>query len=217
MKLRIKICGITNEADARTAAALGANAIGLNFYPGTKRHVAEVMAGKILRVLPPFVEPVGLFVNEPLKNCRDRCLDLGIRVIQWHGDEHELFVVFPCTLIPAFSVHDRTDLERIQEYVDGAYDLGYLPQAVLIDAKAEGLYGGTGHTAPWQLLAGFDPGVPVILAGGLTPDNVAEAIRRVKPYGVDVASGVEQSPGLKDADKVKQFIDNARAAAAALP
>lgn len=216
MKLRIKICGITSEKDARTAADLGANAVGLNFYPGTPRHIEEATVGKVLRSLPPFVEPVGLFVNRPLHECRAHCLDLGIRTIQWHGDEHELFDPFPCQLIPAFSVKEAKDLDAIQDYVNGAWELGYLPQAVLIDAKADGLYGGTGQTAPWQLLAGFDPGVPLILAGGLSADNVAEAVRVVKPYGVDVASGVEKEPGKKDVDKVKQFIDNARAAAAEL-
>ena len=164
--LRIKVCGVTNEADARHAALHGADAVGLNFYPGSPRCVDPGTAGFILRELPPFVEAVGVFVELPGGPLRTR----SARVLGSLGHQ----------------------------------------------ASRSFTRGGTGKTAPWRLLAGFDPGVPVILAGGLTPDNVAEAVRLVRPYGVDVASGVEHSPGHKDPDKVRRFIDNARAAAARL-
>jgi phosphoribosylanthranilate isomerase len=114
--------------------------------------------------------------------------------------------------IRAFAVRDQTDLQQITAQLELFRALTELPQGVLVDAHVPGMHGGTGQTAPWQLLAGFDPGVPVILAGGLTPENVAEAIRMVRPYAVDVASGVESSPGKKDADKLVRFIAAVRGA-----
>ena len=215
--LRIKICGITREADARRAAALGADAIGLNFYAPSPRCVDPVAAQGILRVLPPFVEPVGLFVNVPLQQVFTTLNQIGsIRTVQWHGDQHELCDAFPFQYIPAFPVRDSGCLERILSYLHLCRGMGKLPAAVLVDAHVPGQYGGTGQTAPWELLADFRPGVPLILAGGLTPNNVAEAVRSVRPYGVDVASGVEASPGHKDSEKMYRFIQNAREASAGL-
>ena len=215
--LRIKVCGITREADARRAAALGADAIGLNFYADSPRCVDPVAAQGILRVLPPFVEPVGLFVNVPLQHVFTTLNQIGgIRTIQWHGDQPELCDAFPFCYVPAFAVRDRGCLERIVTYLDLCRAMGKLPAAVLVDAHVPGQYGGTGQTAPWELLADFRPGVPLILAGGLTPNNVAEAVRSVRPYGVDVASGVEASPGHKDSEKMYRFIQNAREASAGL-
>src|SRR5205814_5109867 len=109
--------------------------------------------------------------------------------------------------IPAFSVADAASLTAITTYLDLLASVGAAPAAILVDAHVPGLHGGTGQTAPWQLLADFRPGVPLILAGGLTPENVAEAIRIVRPYAVDVASGVESAPGKKDADKLRRFIE----------
>ncbi|HZU38610.1 MAG TPA: phosphoribosylanthranilate isomerase, partial [Gemmataceae bacterium] len=117
----------------------------------------------------------------------------------------------PFRYIAAFPVTHRESLLGITRYLDICRQQGRIPDALLLDAHAPGLYGGTGRTAPWELLADFQPGIPIILAGGLTPDNVAEAIRMVQPFGVDVASGVESRPGVKDPDKVRRFIDNARA------
>ncbi len=211
--VRIKICGITRVRDAEEAAALGADALGLNFYPRSPRHVDPAAVPGILRVLPPFVEPVGVFANEPLSTVCETARRHGIaRVVQWHGDHHEVYDVFPYRLISAFQVRERGDLKNIVRYLDACRAQGHCPAAILVDGQAAGLYGGTGQTAPWPLLATFFPGVPVILAGGLTPDNVGEAIRVVRPYGVDVASGVESSPGIKDADKMRRFIENAREA-----
>jgi phosphoribosylanthranilate isomerase len=213
--LRIKICGVTNEADARQAARLGADAIGLNFYPPSKRCIDAVTANYILRELPPFTDAVGVFVNEPLRDVFLRLQTLSrIRGIQWHGQNREVSDLYPYHLIAAFPVQDANSLLAIRRYLDTCKLVGALPSAVLVDAHVAGEHGGTGQTAPWKLLATFRPGIPVILAGGLTPENVAEAIRIVQPWGVDVASGIEHSPGHKDPEKMRRFIETAREAAA---
>ncbi len=214
VNLRIKICGVTTPDDARPAAALGADAIGINFYAQSPRYVDPKNAAAILRQLPPFVEPVGLFVDQPLRQTCAVCYQLGIRTMQWHGDQQEISDPFPFGLIAAFQVRDSHSLEEIDQYVGRCRGQGWIPAAVLADAHVPGEYGGTGQTAPWQLLADFRPGVPLILAGGLTPENVGEAVRIVRPYGVDVASGVEHAPGRKDLEKMRRFIGNAREAAA---
>jgi phosphoribosylanthranilate isomerase len=210
-KVRIKICGITTPADAERAAGLGIDLVGLNFYPRSPRYISEAQAAGILGALPASVEPVALFVNEPLDHAGRSALALGIRTVQVYGDHHE---VPPAAirLIPAFPVRDRASLTPITTYLERLRSAGAAPVAILVDAHVAGMYGGTGQTVPWQLLADFDPGVPLILAGGLTPDNVADAIRAVRPYAVDVASGVESAPGRKDPDKLRRFIENARAA-----
>jgi phosphoribosylanthranilate isomerase len=222
--LRIKVCGVTTPADARRAALLGADAVGLNFYPKSPRYVDVPGAEQILRALPPFVEAAGVFVNQSLDDILNRTVNpLGMRlqVIQMHADSHQAHGdspgradLYPFRVIPAFRLRDRAHLEEITSYLDFCRENGRLPAAVLVDALVPGQYGGTGQTAPWDLLAGFEPGVPLILAGGLTPENVAEAVRTVRPYGVDVASGVESAPGRKDPDKMRRFIANAREAAA---
>jgi phosphoribosylanthranilate isomerase len=215
--LRIKICGITDAADGRQATLLGADAIGLNFYPPSPRYVTVATAAMILRELPPFVDAVGLFVNQPLPQVFETLHRLGrIRSFQWYGDVHEPDDPSPYQLIASFSVRAKDDLKQIEQYLERCRGAGFVPAAVLTDAHAPGQYGGTGKTAPWMLLADFQPGVPIILAGGLTPENVGEAVRTVRPYAVDVASGVEQSPGRKDAEKMRRFIGNAREAAAKL-
>jgi len=211
---RIKICGITNIDDALLAAKLGADALGFTLFPHSKRRVSASVVSHLSAALPPFVEPVLLFVNEPLVKALDLAQTLSygrmLHTIQWHGDEHELPPPAPWRFIPAFPVADSAALEMVTAYLSKCRAANRLPAAVLLDGHAPGQYGGTGQTAPWQLLADFDPGVPVILAGGLTPDNVAEAIRIVRPYAVDVASGVESSPGRKDPEKLRRFIDAVR-------
>jgi len=216
-RLRIKICGVTTIEDAHTAALLGADAIGLNFWEGSKRHVTPATAQAILRELPPFVEPVALFVNQPLRAIFPVLNALGrMRTFQWHGTQRELCDAYPFQMIVAFPVRDAASLTDISRYLDMARDAGKSPAAVLVDAHVPGEHGGTGHVAPWNLLAGFKPPEPLILAGGLTPENVAEAIRLVRPYAVDVASGVERSPGVKDPEKIRRFVANAHEAAAKL-
>jgi phosphoribosylanthranilate isomerase len=213
--LRIKICGITTEADGQQATLLGADAIGLNFYPQSPRYVDVARARAILRELPPFVDAVGLFVNAPWRQICETLQPLGrIRTLQWYGEIHEPMDSFPYQWIAAFSIRAAEDLQGVGRYLNQCRSAEHLPAAVLVDAHAPGLYGGTGRTAPWSLLADFRPGLPVILAGGLTPENVAEAVRLVRPYAVDVASGVEMSPGRKDPEKMRRFIGSAREAAA---
>jgi phosphoribosylanthranilate isomerase len=214
--LRVKICGITNEADASQAAELGADAIGLNFYSASPRYVQPHRAAAILRGLPPFVDPVGLFVEQKLSDIVDFAKHFGrIRTIQWHGRDHEISNLFPYRFIPAFHVDGPSDLQTIEQYLAACREAGYAPDAVVIDAHVPGQYGGTGQTAPWEIVASFRPEVPVILAGGLTPENVSLAVRIVRPYGVDVASGVEDRPGHKDPGKMRRFIEAAREATGA--
>jgi phosphoribosylanthranilate isomerase len=215
--VRIKICGVTTAADAREAARLGADAVGLNFYEGSPRRIDPAEVENVLRELPPFVEAVGVFVNRPL--CEIFAF-VGpwrrLRTVQWHGENCEPGDGRPYRLIPAFPVRDATSLEGVLRHLDACRAAGGLPAAVLLDGHAPGKYGGTGLRPPWELIAAFRPGVPIILAGGLTPENVAEAVRVVRPYAVDVAGGVESAPGRKDVEKMRRFITAAREAAAGL-
>jgi phosphoribosylanthranilate isomerase len=159
---------------------------------------------------------VGVFVAQPFRQVCALAYQLGLRGVQWHGENRELADPFPFALIAAFRVRDRRSLAEIMAYLDMCGTFGQKPSAILVDAFVEGQHGGTGRTAPWDLIADFKPSVPLILAGGLTPENVGEAIRLVRPAGVDVASGVESSPGRKDPHKVRQFVASAREAAARL-
>ncbi len=215
--LRVKICGVTTESDARQAAQLGADAIGLNFFAGSSRFVTIETAQLILQALPPFVSAVGVYVDLPMWDIMDQLCHLPrIHLIQWHGTNHEVRDRSAYHYIAAFPVKNVESLQSIQRYIETCRSMGCLPSALLLDGHAPGQHGGTGQPAPWHLLESFQPGVPIILAGGLTPDNVAEAVRVVRPYGVDVASGVEQIPGVKDVEKMRRFIANAREAAARL-
>jgi phosphoribosylanthranilate isomerase len=210
--IRIKICGVTTPDDARMAADAGADAIGLNFYPKSPRFVTPAQAATIVRALHPFTVPIGVFVGMALRQVCAVAFQLGLRGIQTYDDEPPSEDPFPFAHVPAFRVKDSSGLDLVRKFVETASTLGHKPVAVLIDSHVEGQMGGTGHAAPWKLLAGFDPGVPLILAGGLTPENVAEAISVVRPWGVDVASGVEFAPGLKDSAKLTRFVKNAKAA-----
>ncbi len=225
-RVRVKICGVTTPEQARTAAKFGADAIGLNFYPRSPRYITGAQATEILEAIPPFVEPVGLFVNQSFADVDRMARRLGIRTVQLHGDQAELPTQSLLRVIPAFgiSVEDESTLTRLNSYLERLRTQERTGiTAILIDAHVPGMYGGTGKTAPWQLLNDllrdwvrvndFIDCLPIILAGGLTPDNVAEAICIVRPYAVDVASGVESAPGRKDPDKLRRFIENARAAA----
>jgi len=211
--VRVKICGVMTPADALAAVELGADAIGLNFYPKSPRFVDPACAAAILRELPPFVEAVGVFVDQPLAEIVRQLATLErLRTIQWIGAGRELVGGISLGVIQGFAIRDQGSLEEIGAYLERCREQGSLPRAILVDAYVAGQHGGTGRTAPWGLLAEFRPGVPLILAGGLTPENVTEAVQRVRPYAVDVASGVEAAPGRKDVDKMRRFIANARAA-----
>jgi phosphoribosylanthranilate isomerase len=214
--LRIKICGVTNPDDVVACADAGADAVGINFYERSARYVDAVRARPLVRSIPPLMAGVGVFVQTPMHEAMSAALNLGLLCIQRHGEKHEVFDPFPFSLIAAFRIRDERSLSDIMAYVDACDAAGHKPAAVLVDAHVEGQEGGTGQKAPWELLAGFDAGVPLVLAGGLTPENVATAIKTVRPWGVDVASGVELLPGVKDHEKVRRFIANAREAAARL-
>jgi phosphoribosylanthranilate isomerase len=212
VRTRIKICGITNPADAELAARLGADAIGFNAYARSPRYISGADASAIVRLMPVFVETVAIFVNEwPTEQ---QISAYGTQAIQLHADHHTytprgVATCHRCRIL-AFPIENAPSLVAISALLDLHKQWGHMPAAILVDAHVPGQYGGTGQTAPWHLLADFKPGVPLILAGGLTPDNVAEAIRIVRPYAVDVASGVESSPGKKDPDKLRRFIDAVR-------
>jgi phosphoribosylanthranilate isomerase len=210
--VRIKISGVTTPTDARFAAEAGADAVGLNFYPKSPRFIAPQQAAEIVRVLPPFPATVGVFVGMPIRQVCAVAFQLGLRGVQTYDEDPPPEDTFPFAHVPAFRVKDVTGLDHVRRFVDSATKLGRPPSAVLIDSHVAGLMGGTGQVAPWELLKGFDVGVPLILAGGLTPENVAEAITLVRPWGVDVASGVESAPGQKDREKVVRFIQHARSA-----
>jgi phosphoribosylanthranilate isomerase len=208
--VRIKICGVTTPTDASFAAKAGADALGLNFYPKSPRFLEPRAAAAIVRELPAFTAAFGVFVGMPLRQVCAVAYQLGLRGIQTYDDQPPADDPFPFAFVPAFRVKDVASLDGIRAFVRTCRDAGRPPAAVLVDAYVAGEMGGTGQKAPWEILAGFDPGVPLILAGGLTPENVADAIRTVKPWGVDVASGVEASPGKKDPAKVRAFIDSVR-------
>lgn len=215
--IRIKICGVTTPEDARFAAEAGADAVGLNFYPKSPRFVTPQQAATLVRALPPFTAPVGVFVGMPLRQVCAVAFQLGLRGVQTYDDLPPTEDAFPFAHIPAFRISTAEQLTAIQQWVRSEQAAGRGPAAVLVDAHVPGQVGGTGQTAPWELLVGIEFGAPLILAGGLTPENVAEAIERVRPWGVDVASGVESAPGQKDSAKVRRFVNAVRAVADSLP
>lgn len=208
----IKICGVTTPSDAEAAIAEGADAVGLNFYPKSKRYVTEPQAAAIVQALPAAATTVGVFVNALDTEMTRVVKKLGLRAAQSY---HDVFQDVDAGYIAAFRVQDEQSLDLIHDfiYTAGAWRL---PDAVLVDSYVPGEMGGTGHRAPWELIAAARLIVPVILAGGLTPENVAEAIRTVRPAGVDVASGVESAPGVKDRVRMRDFVQAAREAASSL-
>lgn len=212
---RIKICGVTKAEDARAAVEAGSDAIGLNFYPESSRYLELRDAFGIHRhTLGSEVDRVGVFVNAEDTWVRERIYDVHLDAIQLHGDEPPEFL----SQLPDFPIirarrMDERGVAALAEDLAACEAAGRLPDAVLVDAMTPGRYGGTGETVSWAGLADYRKwlgDVPLILAGGLTPDNVAEAIRMVRPAGVDVASGVESSPGVKDHEKIRRFVDAAR-------
>jgi phosphoribosylanthranilate isomerase len=207
MTVRIKICGVTTAADAAAVDELGVEAVGLNYYPKSPRCVTPTQARELVRHLGPFVAPVGVFVTADWQWVSATAAEVGLRAVQTYSDQPPGVDLAPPAHIPAFRVKDVADLDHIRRFVAACR-----PSAVLVDSFVAGEMGGTGHRAPWELLVGFDPGVPLILAGGLTPDNVAGAVRLVRPWGVDVASGVESAPGVKDLGKLRAFVSAARGA-----
>ena len=208
-RTRIKFCGVTRAEDAALCAELGVDAVGLNFYPKSPRCVSVQVAAELVRELGPFVCPVGVFVEALPFRMQSVAEYAGLRTLQTYtakppeGDFGQL------GWLPAFRLKDEAGIEQVRQFLASAK---VRPAAVVIDSFVAGEMGGTGHVAPWHLLAGLDLGVPLILAGGLTPDNVADAIRQVRPWGVDLASGIESAPGMKDAGKMRAFVQAVREA-----
>ena len=201
---RVKICGITNIGDARHASACGADALGFVFYPGSPRFVNPDMARRIIADLPPLVTTVGLFVNEPPARIREMVEFCGLDTVQLHGDEEPDQCSYPpCRVIKAL---------RLKEHMERSVFTSYQVAALLLDAYVPDRFGGTGQQCNWEQAALIAAQQRVILAGGLNPENVVEAVRQVRPYGVDVSSGVEKEPGQKDPEKVASFICRAKEA-----
>lgn len=203
MNLRVKICGITSVADALAAVEAGADALGFVFAP-SPRQVTPEAAAAILRELPPFVTSVGLVVDQDLTPILAAC---PLDVIQFHGSESpQTVAALGRRAVKAFRLRDEADLPPLAEY--------RVASALLLDAYVPGLAGGTGQQFPWQLaVEARRYGRPIIVAGGLTTENVALCVATTQPYGVDVSTGVEASPGHKDPEKVRDFIAAAREAA----
>ncbi len=217
---KIKICGFTNGADAELAVQAGADAIGLNFYPDSRRFVTVDAAQRILERIPQSVARVGIFVNAPVDHVAQTFDLLKLDFVQLHGDEpsDRLVDLAPRPVIKAFRYQARNQ-DRLLGFVEEAERLGASPAAVLIDSCHANAYGGTGRVGDWSAIAGLMAhlgGCQVVLSGGLRPANVAEAIGTVRPSAVDVASGVESAPGIKDAALVRRFVDEARAALASV-
>lgn len=212
---RVKICGVTRPEDARMAAQSGADAIGLNFYGGSPRCVTLERAAEIAAALPPHVCKVGVFVGATAEEIKDKARTVPLDLVQLSGDEPPEFLreVRPLPVLRAARIRD--DLSPVTAYLDACYRQYALPRMLLVDALRDDAYGGTGVTLDWDYLAQHRRalnGLPLVLAGGLTPDNVAAAIARVRPWAVDVASGVEQAPGAKSPELVSRFVSAARAA-----
>jgi phosphoribosylanthranilate isomerase len=202
--VRVKICGVTRLEDALLAVRLGADALGFNFWPGSRRFLAPAAAREIVRRLPPLVTAVGVFVDPSRDEVLRAVAASGVQVAQLHGDEPpSLCSALPLPVVKAIRVRDAASLEALAAY-DGLAGL-------LLDAPSPG-FGGSGATFDWTLAAAAAAARPVILAGGLGPANVAEAVRAVRPFAVDVASGVESAPGVKDGELMRRFIEAAKEA-----
>jgi len=206
-RTRVKICGVTSAEDVRAAALAGADAVGFNFYPKSPRFVEPRLMAPMLQALPPLIDAVGVFVDLKIRQISALAYQLGLHSIQTLADPSDLDDPYPFRLIAAFRVKDADSVDGVKKYLEHCRSAGRLPAAILIDSFVEGQLGGTGKLAPWDLLKEFRPDVPLILAGGLTPENVADAIRIVRPYAVDVASGVESAPGRKDPERMRRFIE----------
>jgi phosphoribosylanthranilate isomerase len=205
--VRIKICGITNAADALAAVDAGANLLGFNFYEKSARFLAQNAAAKIRTELPKNVETVGIFVNKPAADVAALCSLLKLHAAQLHGDEPPEVVAElgrSVSVIKAFRVEPDFVLKTLDEY--------HNVFAFLFDAAHTGQYGGTGRTSDWDVARRAGKDHRIILAGGLKVENVAAAVRIVRPYGIDVASGVESRPGKKDHGRLREFIQEVRRA-----
>jgi len=206
MSTKVKICGITNLADAQAVVDAGADALGFIFYDKSPRYITIQQASEISKQLNPFIMRVGVFVNAPedfILSAMGKC---QLSMLQFHGDEPPPFCTeFGLMSMKAFRVRDAGTLKEFPKFQTDAY---------LLDTYSSSTLGGTGKTFNWDLaIEAQKLGKPIFLSGGLTPDNVAEAVRRVRPFGVDVSSGVESVPGKKDHAKIKAFVEAVRSIA----
>jgi phosphoribosylanthranilate isomerase len=205
--VRVKICGITSAADAQAAIEAGANLLGFNFYPKSPRHISEDRAAEIRSKLPKKVKAVGIFVNVLAADVVTLRSSVGLDAVQLHGDEPPEMVAEIAPVVPvikAFRVESEFPITILDEYSQAF--------AFLFDAAHTDQYGGTGRTTDWDVARRASLKHRIILAGGLKVENVAAAVRIVRPYGIDVASGVESSPGKKDHGLLRDFIKEVRRA-----
>jgi phosphoribosylanthranilate isomerase len=205
MDTLVKICGITSEEDARAVAEAGADAVGLMFYEPSPRFVSRETAKTIVEALPASMVKVGVFVDASPTFVHETIAECGVTVAQFHGDETpEYCSQFPVRVWKAFRVRDEDSLRELPKYWTDAW---------LLDSYVKGQPGGTGERFNWDLaVMAKEHGVRIVLAGGLTAGNVADAVRQVSPFGVDVSSGVESTPGKKDPGRMREFVAAARAA-----
>jgi phosphoribosylanthranilate isomerase len=210
--VRVKICGLTRLEEALACAHAGVDWIGLNFHPSSPRYVRPAEAALILTALPASVAAVGVFADSPVDQVVQVAERVGLTIVQLHGLEppEDLLVLDRFQIIRAFRLDRASAWSRVNEYLARAQALGRLPDAVLIDAYRADQPGGTGETISDEVLDRIPPLPRLILAGGLTPENVAQRVARVRPWMVDVASGVESSPGRKDISRVAAFVQAAR-------
>ncbi len=210
---RVKICGIKDLEGAEMCVAAGADAIGLNFYPQSRRFVAADTARRISRAVSGQVLRVGVFVSSAVEEVRELAAFVGLDAVQLHGDEppQDVAALRPLRVVKAFRV--RNSCQSVEDYLARCREWPALPAMSLLDAWSPDAPGGTGKTFDWSAAAEFlrhELGIPVALAGGLRPENVAQAIRTVRPWGVDTAGGVESSPGEKSPQLITAFVQTAR-------
>jgi len=202
MPTKVKICGITNIEDALAAVEYGADALGFVFYKKSPRYIEVKQAKEIISRLPPFASTVGVFVNDSFENIESITDLCSITIIQLHGDEDKDFCSnFKVNVIKSIRIKNENSIEKMKEYNVSAF---------LLDTYSDNMPGGTGKSFNWDLAIKAKNYGKIILAGGLTPENVREAILKVKPYAVDVSSGVESKPGKKDHKKMKRFIEEVK-------
>jgi len=215
----VKICGLTRAQDAIACAAAGVDWVGLNFHPGSPRFVQPDRAAEIIAALPLSICAVGVFVDQPATEVADLCRRLGLKFAQLHGNESPEYLLSlgQLKVIRAFRLGGSSDWAGVNDYLARTGVLGCPPDAILIDAYVAGQPGGTGATVCGDVLVSMPPLPRLILAGGLTPTNVAAKVEQFRPWMVDVASGVESAPGRKDPALIAAFVRAAKSARVAVP
>ena len=202
-QVKVKVCGMTSLKDALVAVEVGADAVGFIFYKKSPRSVTMKTVREIVLELPPFVDTVGVFVDETAEQVNKIADYCNLDIIQLHGDESPTYCKkIRRKVIKAFRIKDMQSVKKISNFQVSGF---------LLDTFSENLHGGTGKVFDWNLALPAKKFGPVIMAGGLTPNNVQQAVRQIRPYGVDVCSGVESEPGIKDHKKVRAFLKNANA------